>query len=220
MFHARWVTTANRIRRLYVATEHPSSELITLTKFVLKVYTPAWLRIKQKHSCIYGAKIFFEIIQDSRYLDEKLLAIIDPVLQRNAYFAYAENLLLSMIFDDKKSIRQTAFQHIMAVRSHEQKSVKKFECPVLNFKAKYHTHMINLNEVSITEPPLLRDFTIEEFNFVVENGLDRDFLIYHIPCHTQAVKRAVKDVSAVSKSIQLLLQFCSSAVLLSVEMGL
>lgn len=38
MAHSRWLTTANRILRLYVGTENPSPNLKTLTEFILKVY--------------------------------------------------------------------------------------------------------------------------------------------------------------------------------------
>ncbi|GBM13749.1 hypothetical protein AVEN_90013-1 [Araneus ventricosus] len=42
---ARWLTTSNRILRLYISTSDPSNELITLVVFILKVYAPSWFRI-------------------------------------------------------------------------------------------------------------------------------------------------------------------------------
>lgn len=36
--HARWLTTANRILRLYVATCSPSQHLLLLVQFIMKVY--------------------------------------------------------------------------------------------------------------------------------------------------------------------------------------
>ncbi|GBN90165.1 hypothetical protein AVEN_89842-1 [Araneus ventricosus] len=39
---ARWLTTANRILRLYISTSDPSNELITLVVFILRVYAPSW----------------------------------------------------------------------------------------------------------------------------------------------------------------------------------
>lgn len=44
--HSRWLTTANRILRLYVATEKPPGNLITLTKYIMKVYAPLWFSIR------------------------------------------------------------------------------------------------------------------------------------------------------------------------------
>ncbi|GBO27069.1 hypothetical protein AVEN_217525-1 [Araneus ventricosus] len=38
--HSRWLTTANRILRLYVAHENTSEALLTLTTFIAKIYAP------------------------------------------------------------------------------------------------------------------------------------------------------------------------------------
>jgi hypothetical protein len=40
MSHARWLTTANRLLRLYVSTENPSENLISLATYIVKVYCP------------------------------------------------------------------------------------------------------------------------------------------------------------------------------------
>ncbi|GBN06382.1 hypothetical protein AVEN_38035-1 [Araneus ventricosus] len=44
--HARCLTTANRILRLYIRTEEPSSELIQLVYYIMRVYCIAWFSIK------------------------------------------------------------------------------------------------------------------------------------------------------------------------------
>ena len=38
--HSRWLTTANRILRLYVTMSNPSENLLLLTEFLMKVYAP------------------------------------------------------------------------------------------------------------------------------------------------------------------------------------
>ncbi|GBO11390.1 hypothetical protein AVEN_151539-1 [Araneus ventricosus] len=53
---ARWLTTTNRILRLYISTSDPSNELITLVVFTLRVYAPSWFRIKVHHSIKDGAR--------------------------------------------------------------------------------------------------------------------------------------------------------------------
>lgn len=113
--HARWLTTANRILRTYVSTKNPSKNLITLTDFVLKVYAPLWFTIKTKSSCIHGAKHVFKQIQLIRYLPAKLKAIVEDVVQRNSYFAHPENILLTMLGDDRKPIRKLAVSRILKV---------------------------------------------------------------------------------------------------------
>ena len=45
------------------------------------------------------------VIKNSRYQMDELNAMVDPVIQRNSYFAHPENLLLSMMTDDRPDIR-------------------------------------------------------------------------------------------------------------------
>lgn len=50
MSHARWLTRANRIQRLYVSVESPSENLVILATYVAKVYAPTWFNIKMHPS--------------------------------------------------------------------------------------------------------------------------------------------------------------------------
>lgn len=45
MSHARWLTRANRVLRLYISTSNPSDKLVTLATYVVKVYAPTWFHI-------------------------------------------------------------------------------------------------------------------------------------------------------------------------------
>ena len=40
MAHSRWLTTANRILRLYVSTDKPSQALKIIIEYIMKVYAP------------------------------------------------------------------------------------------------------------------------------------------------------------------------------------
>ncbi|GBP79762.1 hypothetical protein EVAR_56670_1 [Eumeta japonica] len=104
--HTRWLTRANRLLRFYVATENPTSPLVTLATFIIKVYAPSWFEIKNKPSCKDRSRHLFKIIFSSRFLPEDLKCIVDTVIQRNGYFADSENLLLAMITDERKHIRE------------------------------------------------------------------------------------------------------------------
>ena len=46
------------------------------------------------------------MITRSRYLAEGLKKVHDTVIQRNAYYAHQENLLIAMITDSKSHIRE------------------------------------------------------------------------------------------------------------------
>lgn len=114
--HARWLTTANNILRKYVGTLKPCFILKTLANFIMKVYTPMWFHIKCKPQCSNGAKHLWKTIQLSRYLPEHLRKIIDPVIERNAYYGHPESILLAMLSDERQYIRQIAVDQIIAAR--------------------------------------------------------------------------------------------------------
>lgn len=198
--HARWITRANRILRLYVATEKPTENLITLATFVVKVYAPSWFLIKSKPSCKDGTHHLFNIIVASRYLPETLKKIIDPVIQRNGYFAHPENILLAMITDERKHIRELAARRILKARSMSHPSTSRLlQVPLINFNATSYIDLINWQE-NLTEPPLLKNLSDHEFQDIVESGGESKPLFLRLPCHTQAVERAVKITTEASIS--------------------
>ena len=69
-----------------------------------------WFTIKCNPSCKDGARHLHKLIVLSRYLNDAILAVIDPVIQRNAYFGYCENVLLSMITYERPVIRELALK--------------------------------------------------------------------------------------------------------------
>ena len=114
--HSHWLTTANRILRLHVSTINPSLDLKILTKYVFKVYSASWFEIKMKPTYLYGPNHFFGMIKKSCYLSDKLKNIVDPVLQRNAYFCYLQNILLAMLVDKRMHIRELGLRRIIKCR--------------------------------------------------------------------------------------------------------
>ena len=115
--HSTWLTTGNRILRLYIGTEQPSNELITLTNFAIQAYALMWFSIKCKPSCKNEARHLFQTILRSRYQPENLRRVIDSVIQRNGYFGHAENLLLSVITDERQSIRELGLRRILKLEN-------------------------------------------------------------------------------------------------------
>lgn len=65
---ARWVTTACRFLRVYVAQENPSENFRIIVEFIMKVYAPMMFKIKYQSSVVYGALHLTEIIKSSRFL--------------------------------------------------------------------------------------------------------------------------------------------------------
>lgn len=148
--HSRWLTLANRMLRLYVGTESPIENLKTLVQYILKVYAPVWFSIKLKPSCVDGSKHLFLLISNSPYLSQDLKNLINPVFQRNGYFAAPENLLLSMLCDKRKSVRELGLRRVLKGRTERSGGTRKFKIPLINFEATDYIDMISCAENVIT----------------------------------------------------------------------
>jgi hypothetical protein len=168
--HSRWLTTACRILRFYGSCTKPTAKLKLLVCFIQKVYAPAWFIIKNDPVCTSGAKHLWLLIQLSRYLRKKEREVVDRVIQQNAYFGHPENILIAMLVDEEKRIRQLAFSRIMAARSNiNDESVRKFVVPVINFQARTYVELVDWDE-PISEPPMTRHIPADTFKKHVEDN--------------------------------------------------
>jgi hypothetical protein len=211
MAHSRWLTTANRLLRLYIGIKNPSTNLQILTNFVMKMYAPSWFVIKMKPSCTQGARHLFEMVCMSRYLPEELKLVVYPVIQRNAYFDHPENILLAMLTDERKHIQHLGLRRITREKlpkrttkkrkSTETKAIREFAIPKLNFEATDYVDLINWQESYITEPPLTKNISDEDLKLLVATGDTPVVDFPQFPCHTQAVERCVKLVTEASTAV-------------------
>lgn len=198
--HARWLTKANRILRLYISTSKPSENLIQLSHYVVKVYTPVWFHVKAHPTLQSGSRNFFQLIKNSRYLPSELKVVIDPVIQRNAYFAHPENLLLSLLTDEQQHLREIAVNKIMNARNSPVTGNKPrvFEVPEINFNAICYNEIINWPEIDF-DPPILRNYSNEDLMQMTTSN--EHFIFNKLPCHTQAVERTVKVVTEAAMTL-------------------
>lgn len=201
--HARWLICESRILRLYVATVNPSENLVSLATYVVKIYTPVWFTIKKNNLCSDGARNLWHLIQLSRCMNKSNLNHIDPVIQRNAYFAHPENILLCMIADPKQHIRELALRRILKARhdfrENEKPNIRTFKIPVINFQANNYFDIINWQDSTITEPPVISNITDEALKEAIQTGGRIE--VPKFPCHTQAVERSIKLVTEASTSV-------------------
>ena len=180
--HSRWLTTANRVLRLYIATERPSDGLQCIVQFIMKVYAPMWFRIKKFWSCLHGPEHVYETLRrieelHPQFKDEVLL----PVVQRNCYFAHPENILLTMVNDSDASIRKLGWSRILDARRNEEQAelqpkrkrrrptsrspaapIRQFRVPKLKKKPQNYRDLVNWNQVKVTEPPFTKKYSIED----------------------------------------------------------
>lgn len=212
--HSRWLTTASRICRLYVATEAPSHELHQLARYVVDVYAPMWFLVKCQPSCLDGAKHIHQFILHTRYLPDNLREIIDKTVQRNGFFAHHECILLSMLADNDPVLSQLASRRIISAREKVvANSVRIFKPPVINFEATKYHGMVDW-ATPYGPPPILRKIDNEvlksRWTFHSSAGhsqtnneafTDAMLSIRQIPNHTQSVERCVKNVTEASKCV-------------------
>ena len=205
--HSRWLTTANRILRLYFSVDSPSCNLKTLVTFIIRVYAPMWFAIKSKPSCKDEARhdCQVQMIARSRYLSDNLKKIVDPVIRRNAYCSHPKNVLLAMLTDGRPHIRQLSLRRILKARSTEKSGehVRKFCIPTLNFDAVNYEDMIDWSgaDTPVTEPPVMMRMTDTELKDLIKADVTPTVLFPRFPCHTQAVERCVKLVTEASAAV-------------------
>lgn len=224
--HSRWLTLACRILRCYTSQQKPSPKLVTLAEFCVKVYFPTWFQIKQKHRISDGSKNFYDLLRRIvQFPNDKIKKIALRVIQRNAFFAHPENILLGMLADEDESVRRVAVNRIQVMRGNlasfviegqeefeegsieqseddeqatgvSNNAVRRFLVPKLNIKAKSYHKLVNLNSPDIQQPPAIRNLGDTE----IENIREVPLNLNH-PCHNQAVERHVKLVTEASSSV-------------------
>lgn len=200
MAHSRWVTTANRLLRLYISTDKPSKIFCSIVQYIMQVYVPMWFSIKQSTSFVNGPKHILKTIELTRNLGDDVCNIVRPVIQRNAFFCHPENILAAMIADNKDETRELGWRRIKKTRQkNKQKSVRCFKVPPINFDATDYTDLIDWQLSHISEPPLTRNITDEDIEHHIINRSKMTFEAF--PCHTQAVERIVKEVSDASLKV-------------------
>ena len=153
--HARWITTANRFLRLYVASEDPSDNLIRIVYYIMRCYIPTWFSIKCEESIFKGSKHLFGLIQRCPTVDNETKEIVLPVIQNNSYFAHPECILLTMLVDRNPNLRKLACSRIQkATRSENADRKSNYQLPQVNFEAESYADMRTWNTTYVTNSPV------------------------------------------------------------------
>ena len=192
--HSRWLTLAIRVLVLYTRTANPSNELCSLTQFIQQVYAPVWFRVKAKPQFWCGAVHQFYMMTLVRSQSESIQNVVRPVIQRNAYFAHAENVLVAMLADTEKLVRDVAVDKILTARKRSVE-VRAFRVPKLNWDCQTYTDMISWSTFS--EPPATRHMPDE----VIASARDKPLSFPEFPCHAQSIERCVKLVTEASSRV-------------------
>jgi len=180
---------------------------VQLTNFCLKIYFPAWFNIKKENKITDGAKHFFKRIERVRqFPTDKVREISMKVLQRNAYFAHSENVILGMLAEDDENIRRRAVDKPLELRSEASATtdmesftlessrkdvVRQFKVPKINGEATHFYELTNLDSIKdISHPSAVMDL----YDTSIAQMLTKPLVLQH-PCHNQAVERHDKLVT-------------------------
>lgn len=201
--HSRWLTKASRLLRLYVTTNKPSKNLKILANYVMKVYIPMYFNIKYYNSVVYGSILFYKFISWTQYLDSNLRQIVNNVAKENAYYAHSENILLAMLFDNKKEIRDSAIRKILYYRNNVEDltQLRDYKTPEINFECTDYTNMIDMDDYSnISEPAFTLNIPHEHLVQYLQSN-ECPWSDPKIPVHIQGTERHVQLLANVSKRV-------------------
>ncbi|GBM03036.1 hypothetical protein AVEN_14548-1 [Araneus ventricosus] len=148
-------------------------------------------------------KHIFQAIQTSRYLSDELLQVVNPVIQRNAFFEHTENVLLAMLVNEREHIRELGYTRILKARQivPKKKTLRNFVPPKVNFQASNYIEIINWNSCVVYPPPMLRDLSEDDIKSLINSDTAPIREIQKFRCHTQAVERCVKLVTEASNKV-------------------
>lgn len=154
------------------------------------VYAPMWFKIKMQPQIEFGPKHLFQTLDLLQTFDE-VKRVVLPVIQRNAFFAHSENLLLAMIGDEREVLRKLGWRRILKARKDVQEGVvRQFIIPTLKFHCQDYTEVIDWQDTKVTEPPMTMHLSDAD---ITENIRTEKFYLHaQFPNHTQAVERVIK----------------------------
>ena len=132
-----------------------------------------------------------------RTLPTRLQDVVKPVMQRNAYWAHPEAVLLAMVADSDAAVRAQAVRQIGLCRQRPQEVVRPYKLPSINFAATDYTKLLDWVKETVTEPPLTTDLTDAELQGIISQPLQ----VAAFPVHTVAVERAVKVVTEAAGAV-------------------
>ena len=199
--HSRWLTTACRLCRLWVSKHSLRRNSIvykslkTIISYIVSVYSVMWFEVKCKPNILHGPRHMLKAVQlVDKYCTAQVKTVVHPVLQRGAWHAHSENLLLSLLGSEDIEERKLAVEKIKEIRGDDEyrdKSVREFHVPQLNFEADSMFNLIDLSEGQLFEPVL----TCHVQTLQLEQYIDEPFPQPEADCHTQCCERAVKETT-------------------------
>jgi hypothetical protein len=197
--HSRWLTTGCRLCRCWVSkhglrrNSKSYKSLKIIVSFIVSVYAPMWFEIKCKPNIFHGPDHMLTSVKlVHKYCSTKVKEVVYPVMQRGAWHAHTENMLLAMLGSQDSGRRQFAIDKIKQLRGEQElgnSAVRAFHVPKLNFEADSLYNLIDwTGNVDLMEPVLTCSVPTDQ----LDQYMEKPYPKLDIDCHTQSCERAVK----------------------------
>lgn len=196
--HSRWLTTANRVLRLYVSLHDLQGKedhnLRLLTEFIVGVYYPCWFMAKVKHKWVEGPRHVLFQLECLKSQNEAVKNIVLPTIKRSAWFAHSENVMQTLLCSSDVEERKVGIEKIVTIRAKKSgdNSVRSRKLPSINSDA---TNLLDLIDwKDMLEPSLTCNLTSDAIKDFEAQPME----VPDWPCHGQGIERAVKMVTEAS----------------------
>ncbi|KAG0715733.1 hypothetical protein GWK47_000101 [Chionoecetes opilio] len=118
--HSRWLTTANRLIRLWVSKHRLKGKnlknLHFIVEFIIGAYYPCWFNVKVKHSWIEGPRHILFQLDCHKAQRKEVLDIVMPTVKRSAWYAHSEAIFQTMLCSEDQKERIWGVERILAIR--------------------------------------------------------------------------------------------------------
>lgn len=130
----------------------PSEVLETIVNYIMTVYAPSIFRIKYQSSIVYGPIHLTKMVEMSHCVPQLARKIVNESIERNAFFAHSENVVLAMLNDENYSIRLDGWRKVLEGReSATSNQIRNFRVPQMNFNCSKYLDLIDLENVVHTD---------------------------------------------------------------------
>lgn len=203
--HSRWLTTANRLCRMWVSKHGLKGKTRTnfrlIIEYIVGVYFPCWFNIKVKHSWIEGPRHILYQLQMVSQQNKAVVEAVLPTIKRSAWYAFSEMIIQTLLCSDDREERKLGVQKIVDIRGGDNntvgdRSVRPRKTPSINPNASSILELIDWSD-GVYEPPLTCALTTSE----VFKLIDKPMEVPMWPCHTQSIERCVKQVTEAASRV-------------------
>ncbi|KAJ8387960.1 hypothetical protein AAFF_G00147510 [Aldrovandia affinis] len=162
--HSRWLTTANRLLRLWVSKHGLKGKnlknLQFIVEFIIGVYYPCWFNVKVKHSWIEGPRHILFQLDCLKSQRKEVLYLVMPTVRKSAWYAHSEAILQTLLCSKDQKERIEGVERILAIRGEGDPdtqlgdpSVRTRRTSDINCDASRIADLVSWSE-GVSEPPL------------------------------------------------------------------